>query len=306
MKSDQIIENQDYDLSPILKWRFLAIPLLTIIISFLLNFPIQNKIEGLLRGSLLSNPQCPINYKESKLEFFFKPTLILKNISIPGRCLSAERSDQIELPQLKISFVNFSISPFGIITSLTTGIQQSRIQTEQILGASEQIIKTTGTVLDLKSLMPALGQAFRMEGKVETTALVDLAAQKVSNIKFLLKSKDFVIPAQRISGFDLPQMNIKNLVLKGTYHQSGKVTIDQLVLTDQGSPINANFKGTLLLNRDQFSLSNLDLNGELKFDDTFLNNMAILKLFLNQFTQKDGYYQIKLGGTIASPMPIQN
>lgn len=305
MKLENTIKDEDYNLSHILKARFLAIPLIFIFIGFIVNYPLTSKIENILKSTLLANPQCPISYKESKLEFFFKPSLTLKNLSMPGRCLNENKMDNIELPQLKISFVNFSISPFGVITKLTTSLGASRIQSEQILGASEQIIKTSGTSFDLKTLMPLLGSNFKMEGKVEATALIDLKAEKISNIKFLLKSKDFVIPAQRLNSFDLPQMNIKNLSIKGTYLQSGKVTIDQLVLTDQGSPINANFKGSILINRNQFSLSNLDLNGELKFDETFLNNISILKLFLNQFAQKDGYYQIKLGGTIASPMPLQ-
>jgi hypothetical protein len=187
---------------------------------------------------------------------------------------------------------------------LKTNLAGTILHTKQTIGSTEQIVNTLGSVLDLSTLMPYL-TTFKMSGHVETSALTNIKNGKVNTSKFLLKSKDFVIPSQRLDSLDLPNMNIKNLMFKGTYDRSGKIKIESLVLGDDKSPIRATFKGDLWPNEFQFRLSRIDLTGEVIFSDSFLESFSIVKLFFSQFPQKDGYYQIKLGGTIGSPTPIQ-
>jgi hypothetical protein len=303
LRLDNSIEESDYVLPTLGKPKWLIIVAASTIVAFLFNFSFSERIENIIRGALGSNPQCPISYKEMKFELFF-PKVILKDVSMPGRCLSQSATKSIDLRQVYLSFIGFSFSPLGVNTELKTNLSGSIIHSKQTLGSSEQVINTLGSVIDLSSLMPYL-TSFKMSGHVETSALTNIKNGKVNTSKFLLKSKDFVIPSQRMDSLDLPNMNIKNLMFKGTYDRSGKIKIESLVLGDDKSPIRATFKGDLWPNEFQFRLSRIDLTGEVIFSESFLESFSILKLFFSQFPQKDGYYQIKLGGTIGSPTPIQ-
>jgi hypothetical protein len=303
LRLDNSIEENDYVLPALGKPKWLLLVAATTVIAFLVNFSFSERIENSIRGALGSNAQCPIAYKEMKFELFF-PKVIIKDISMPGRCLSQSAAKNIDLRQVNLSFIGFSFSPLGINTELRTNLDGTILHTKQTIGSSEQVINTLGSVLDLSSLMPYL-TTFKMSGHVETSALTNIKNGKVNTSKFLLKSKDFVIPTQRLDSLDLPNMNIKNLMFKGTYDRSGKIKIESLVLGDDKSPIRATFKGDLWPNEFQFRLSRIDLTGEVIFSESFLESFSIIKIFFSQFPQKDGYYQIKLGGTIGSPTPVQ-
>ncbi|MFZ4713511.1 MAG: hypothetical protein ACOYL6_07365 [Bacteriovoracaceae bacterium] len=297
------IEESDYPLPSLSKVKWTLLVLGMILAGFLFNFSFAERIENLVRSALTQNASCPVSYKDMKFEFFW-PKVIVHDISMPGRCVSETATKAVELKQVAISLIGMSFSPLGINSELKTNFDGSIIHTKQIVGSSEQIINTLGTKLDLSTLMPYFS-TFKMGGHLETSALTDIQNKKVYTSKFLLKSKDFFIPAQRLESLDLPNMKINNFLFKGSYDRSGKIKIESLVLGDEKSPIRANFKGELWPNEFQFRLSRIDLTGEVIFSESFLESFSIIKLFFSQFPQKDGYYQIKLGGTLTSPTPIQ-
>lgn len=303
MRLENSIEESDYKLPQISKVKWVSLLILVLICGFIFNFSFSERIEGLIRLNLTKNTSCPINYKEAKFELFF-PKVILKSIALPGRCFSSSNQRPLEIKQLNLNFIGPSLSPLGLNFSVKTNLDKSRINTKQTIGATTQIINTSGTVLDLGTLMPILGMNFKMQGDVETNALVNIENTKLNNTKFLLKSKNFFIPSQKLESFDIPNLNMKNFVMKGVYDRTGKLHLDDLVLGDKGAPIYANLKGDVYLNNLSIGDSRLDLRGEIIFAPDFLESFAILKLFLNQFSQKDGYYQIKLGGTLKSPVPL--
>lgn len=304
MRLENSIEESDYTLPPISKIKWISILLAVLIAGFILNFSFSERIEGLIRLNLTKNSSCPINYKEAKFELFF-PKVILKNIAMPGRCFSPSNQRPLEIKQLALNFIGPSFSPLGLNFSLKTNLDKSKINTKQTLGATSQVINTSGTVLDLGSLTPILGMTFKLLGEIETNALIQIENSKINNAKFLLKSKNFFIPAQKLESFEIPNLNLKNFLMKGVYDRSGKLHIDDLVVGDKGAPIYANLKGDVFINNLSIADSRIDLKGEIIFSPEFLESFAILKLFLGQFSQKDGYYQIKLGGTLKSPIPIQ-
>lgn len=304
MRLENSIEENDYALPPISKVKWAMLLILTIILGFFLNFSFSERIENLIRLNLTKNPGCPINYKEAKFELFF-PKVILKNIVMPGRCFSSSNQRALELKQLALNFIGPSFSPLGLNFSIKTNLEKSKIISKQTLGATTQIINTSGTVLDLGTLTQIMGMSFKMLGEVETNTLIQIEHSKINNAKFLLKSKTFFIPGQKLESFEIPNLNLKNFVMKGIYDRTGKLHIDDLVLGDKGAPLYANLKGDIFINNLSIGDSRLDLKGEIIFSPEFLESFAILKLFLAQFSQKDGYYQIKLGGTLKSPMPLQ-
>lgn len=304
MRLENSIEESDYTLPAFSKLKWILLLILVMISGFVFNFSFAKRIESLIKLNLTKNASCPINYKEAKFELFF-PKIILKNIAIPGRCFSPNNQKPLELKQLNLNFIGPSFSPLGLNFSVKTNLDKSSISSKQTIGVTTQIINTLGTILDLGTLGPILGIGFKMQGNVETNALLQIESTKLSSAKFLLKSKNFFIPAQKLESFEIPNLNLKNFVMKGVYDRTGKLHIDDLVLGDKGAPIYANLKGDIFVNNLSFGDSRIDLKGEIIFSPEFLDSFGILKLFLAQFSQKDGYYQIKLGGTLKSPIPIQ-
>ncbi len=302
MRLENAVEESDYTLPTFSKIKWTLLVLAVIIFGFMFNFSFTERVEHILKGALNANPRCPISYKELKLGFFF-PKAILNDVSMPGRCAAANATKPIEFSQVNINLIGFSFSPFGPNLELKTTLGGSNIRTKQTIGPTEQIINTQGTTLNLKTLLEYLGSDFKLQGQMETNALVNLKNNKVNSTKFLLKSKDLFIPSQRLQALDLPNLNLKNFSFKGVYDNSKKIRIESLIIGDDKSPIRASFKGDIWPNEFQFAMSRIELTGEVIFSEAFLESFSIVKMLFQNFPQRDGYYQVKLGGTIGSPSP---
>ena len=72
---------------------------------------------------------------------------------------------------------------------------------------------------------------------------------------------------------------------------------------DTDSPLRANFKGKIDLQEGNIAMSPLDLSGEIAFSENFKNSLPLVSMLFQSFSQKDGFYQIRLGGTLGSPKP---
>jgi hypothetical protein len=66
----------------------------------------------------------------------------------------------------------------------------------------------------------------------------------------------------------------------------------------------ANFKGKIQLQEGSVSFSPLDLRGEIAFTENFKQSVPLVELFFQTYEQKDGFYQIRLGGTLGQPRLI--
>ena len=79
------------------------------------------------------------------------------------------------------------------------------------------------------------------------------------------------------------------------------INVKKIILGDPQSPMRANFKGTIDVQKSNVSFSPINLAGEIAFTQTFKENVPLVDLFFQNFLQKDGFYQIRLGGMLGQP-----
>ena len=126
----------------------------------------------------------------------------------------------------------------------------------------------------------------------------------ISNLELKARSKDFQIPSQNIQGFTTPNLRINEFFMEGATENPPRLRIEKILLGDVNSPMRANFKGKIDLQDGNIAFSPLDLKGEVAFSDSFRQSLPLIDMIFQTFTQKDGFYQIKLGGTLGSPKPM--
>jgi len=123
----------------------------------------------------------------------------------------------------------------------------------------------------------------------------------LQELSFKAQSKDFQLPPQNIEGFTTPSMKVNDLYIEATSEAAPRVNVNKMIVGDTDSPMRANFKGKIDLQQGNIAFSPIDLGGEIAFTESFRQTVPLVDLFFQSFPQKDGFYQIRLGGTLGQP-----
>ncbi len=300
-----LVSPEHYLLPKISKWKLTGLVFAIFIVGFTTSFPFQEKLDGLVQDKLNSIPNCSISYKNLKLEYFF-PQIVINNAVIPPGCFKQRNTSNLFIDSLSIKLNGLSFSPFGLSSIMTIKIGQSEINIEQATSVSDQRIAIRNTNIHTGSLIPMLTNAFKIEGDLDSQVSFELKNNKVSTADLLLQSTDFKIPPQPIAMFTLPtKLKVDILKIKAQLDSSSKLHLAYLLLGNERSPIRAKFTGNIYVIQSNLGNSTLDLKGEISFSNEFLAipGLSILKTLLAAFDKKDGFYQIKVGGRLSSPVP---
>ena len=171
-----------------------------------------------------------------------------------------------------------------------------------VQGFGERTIRIKDQPVVISRLQPVLGSSFKLSGNLT----LDLIA-KVTNAGFLkdldfkMRSTDFQLPSQNIQGFNTPNVKLNEFYLEALAENSSTVKIDKFIVGDPDSPIRANLKGKIDLQQGNMAFSNIDLKGEISFTENFKQTVPLVDLFFQNFSQKDGFYQIRIGGNLGEP-----
>ncbi|ATH07506.1 type II secretion system protein GspN [Halobacteriovorax marinus] len=277
-----------------------------IFLAFLMNFPIGTILKSQVENAIRSNPTCPITYDEMRFEWFL-PKVILTKPVVSGRCYS-NPSSSLKLSDLVISFQSPSFWPLGIKLHSKVKHKLSVINIYPTVGIGGTVIKVEKSSLSHKTLKEFLGtKSLNFTGDIEIESLVKIDGSKLSQSDFLITSSNLSIPGQNIGGFDLPNLPIGALQLKGSLNSKDLLEIQDFQLGSPTSPVMAEANGVIKLNTHNMSNSTLDIAGEVKFSPSFLENFAIINMMLSgkESTNK-GFYKFKVGGKFAAPMPSFN
>ena len=298
MSSTKEIEDIDYSMPKLgkLKWFFL-IGVSTLLFLFL-SFPIKQMIHSTLQSQLASIPGCPLTYKEIKFEFLL-PKILVKDVNIPMSCFKRPGAP-LKLKQIALNWRGFNFVPFGPHFKLKTNIFGNDIAAFYSLGLGSQVIKVQDLKFKLDSLKQIMPQ-LRLAGFLKVNSLIKFNSQGPQDIKLTIQSKNLNLPPQEVMKFKLPNLQINNFFVKANMIKPNELQINDFILGDTESPIRANFKGKIKLNQKFLKSSQLDLDGEVAFSQIFLEQFAIIKLFMNKFTKKDDFYQLHFDGPITAP-----
>lgn len=299
MNNQEELEEIDYSYPIIGKMKLTYVFLIIFSFGFISYFPFMYSLKSLIKNQLRSIPNCSVSYDDITLELFM-PKVIVTNIKIPRRCISAT-SPNIKIKDLSLYFRGMSFSPFGPHFKLVTNLSDIPLESYVTIGPSEIAVNLRENVIDLAKLNKIIPD-FSLSGKVTIDALVKTSNFKLSDLKVNIRSKDLTLPGQSIRGFKLNTMRLNNLLLKANMVKQ-KVKVEDFILGDEQADIRANFKGDIKLNQRNIITSVLNLSGEVAFSNKFLDDYSIIKLVMNKFDKKDDFYQIKLGGTFSNPKP---
>jgi hypothetical protein len=268
------------------------------IVAFLNFYPIGTELKGLIKKNLKGS-SCNPDWDDIRVEWLL-PKLVITDLIIPANCLG--RMGQ----PLKFSFVNLnfhfiSFSPVGIPFKIETEINAQPLSLYFVQGFGERMFRLKDQKISFSRLQSLMGQL-----KVGGNATVDMSLLLANNntIKTLAlkaESKDFQIPSQNLQGFTTPNLKINTLAVEANLETPPRVSVDKLFMGDTNSPLRAQFKGYLDLQSGSLAFSPLNLTGEVAFSEQFKQQLPLIDMMFQSFTQKDGFYQIRLGGTLGAP-----
>ena len=273
----------------------------TLLLAFLFNFPFSGGIKPLIAERINKNRACPITYQSLDIGYFL-PKIILDHPTISGNCFKSPGKN-ISFDEAYFQITMPSFWPIGLKTKFHASSDDATLNIFPRIafgGHAIQIEDTTikGSFLNQFSPLPNL-----LKGDIKVQANLDIKREQIETGNIILKSKNLHIHTQNISGFNLPTIALRNLDVAGTITKK-KVHLKAIRLGDKDSPLQAEFKGSIVLSSQNISFSSLNLQGKFRIDDSILNTIGLLRIMLNGKKKKDNFYFLQLKGTLARPQPV--
>ncbi|MDO9181705.1 MAG: hypothetical protein Q7U04_04825 [Bacteriovorax sp.] len=285
------------------KPRLILTGLFLLVVGFLFNFSLEDKLNNWLLTTLSNNEACPIIFEKAELSYFL-PKINIKKPVILGTCFG-QPGNKLPLQELVIALNYPSFYPPGIKLHISAKEGKTNINLYPILSPMSQYLDIENTKIDNKIFAAmsidnksSLGGMLTIEGSLKfNSGILEDGALHIS-------SNDFHLPPQNIKGFEMTLLNLKHIDIKTHFTNKLTMQIDHIEVGQAGSPIELNLKGNLILNSSSFLSSQLQLSGPLKLSNYILVNFAFIKLFLPA-ENTSGTYQMKINGLLGNMGPPQ-
>ena len=275
--------------------------------AFLNFYPIGDKLKSQIKILTQNNPGCNPNFDEIRMEWLL-PKIIVSDLSVPAACLGRQGED-LKFNFVKLNYHFISFSPFGLPFRLDTEVAGQPISLYYVQGIGKQMIRLKDQKLVLNRLQPLIGANFKLAGNLTVDLNLLMVNNQIDKLTFKAQSKDLQIPAQNLNlqglPVPLPSLKMNEFFVEANSDVPPRISIDRLILGDPESPVRANFKGSIELMNGAVGMSPMSLTGELALSEQFnQQTVGMVKNFLSSYTQKDGFYQLKIGGTLGAPAPM--
>lgn len=268
------------------------------IMAFLNFYPIGTMLKTQLKNNLGASG-CNPDFDQIRIEWLM-PKIIVSNLVIPANCLNRE-GEALKLNFVSLNYQLINFSPLGLPFRLDTEISGQPLSVYYVQGFGEQLIRLKDQKLVLSRLESILGKNLKLSGSVVVDMSLSLTDQSVKSMTLKAISKDFQIPAQRLMDFPIPNLKLNEFYLEAEANNPPTIAINKLILGDSNAPIRANLRGKIIKAIGDFSNSPLDLSGEVSLDEKIRQTQPLLEMMLQSFPQKDGFYQVRLSGTLGAP-----
>lgn len=284
------------------KFKFYLYPIIVIFLfsfSFLNSFPIGEQLKNFMKKNL-AGTACNPDYDDLRIEWIL-PKIVVSGLNIPSGCIG-RTGDPLKFTFVSIQFNLISFSPFGIPFKIVSELNGQPMTVYYVQGFGERTVRIKDQPIVISRLQSILSSSFKLSGNL----MLDLTA-KITNagllkdLDFKMRSTDFQLPSQNVQGFNTPNVKLNELYIEALAENSSTVKIDKFIVGDPDSPIRANLKGKIDLQQGNMAFSILDLKGEISFTENFKQTVPLVDLFFQNFSQKDGFYQIRIGGNLGEP-----
>jgi hypothetical protein len=270
-----------------------------LLFGFIINLSLMDKIQTFLNLALTKNPDCPMSF--NKLDYsIFPPKLIINKLSIQGTCFG-HPSNQLLIDDIKIGPDFPSISRLGMRFNIQIKAQDSILNLSPIISFKKLFIEIDKSSINA-NIIRVLTEDNKspIAGKLSIMGFIEFSNQNLNDANITIESNNFFFPSQRLSGFDLPIINLNKFNLKAYVKDQGQLKIESIEIGKENGPVEIRLHGDMLINQNQFMTSTLNLNGSLKLSANFISNFSFINLMLPQ-GHPDGKYQMRIQGPLQSP-----
>lgn len=276
------------------------IPPFFFMFSFFLNFPFSQKLESFLKKSV-TQPNCHLKLKNLQLGLLL-PSISAEELKIPKGCFNSINSD-IDLSNVSLQWRVVSFFPFGIPFKVETKLNGENLEFFFIQGISTSTLRMIDQKISSSLLENLLGPV-KIKGDLISDATIELEKFLLHRLDVRITSKNIALPSQNIEGFNTPELKLNDFFLEAKSESDSKINIEKLIFGTPESPIRGNFKGKIDLKSVNIKFSPLSMNGEVSFSQELKEKIPLIDMIFQTFPQKDGFYQIKLGGTLGAPKTL--
>lgn len=270
------------------------------VFAFMNFYPIGDKLKVFLKSNL-KGTGCNPDFDEIRMEWVL-PKVVVSNLVLPASCLGRS-GEPLKFSHLTLNYQLINFAPFGLPFRLDTELNGQPLTVYFVQGFGQRLIRLKDQTIALARLQPLMGGNFKLAGNVTVDLNLTLANNVMKGLNLIAESRDLQIPSQSIQGFTAPNLRINTLRIDANSDTPPRVNVDKLILGDAESPLRANFKGRIDLQDGAVAFSPLNLTGEVAFSENFKQQLPLIDMMFQSFTQKDGFYQIRLGGTLGAPKP---
>lgn len=270
------------------------------IVAFLNFYPISDQLKSFMKKNLAGSG-CNPDYDKISIEWLL-PKLIVSDLALPSGCIGQSTGDGLKFKFVTINFHFINFSPIGLPFKIDTEMNDQPISFYFVQGLGTRMIRLKDQAFVLARLQPLLGGKLSVSGDV-TIDLNLLLSNKndLESMALKIRSHNFQLPSQNLQGFTTPNLRLNDLYLEANSQNPPRITVERFIVGDTDSPMRANFKGKVDLHKENIAFSPIDLSGEVAFSESFKQQLPLIDMAFQSFTQKDGFYQIRLGGILGEP-----
>lgn len=268
------------------------------VVAFLSHFPLEDRVQRLVKAQLAQIPGCRGDFARLQFELVL-PKVLLSDVTLPASCFG-KSGPPLTMRHAALRFGGPSFAPFGAAFTIEGDVNGQPLTIHYAAGVNSQVVNIQEESLNLAKLVGALPGMPKLEGRMKLNAKITVTGRVLEELKLLAESRDLVIPAQAVGDFRLPRLDLGSFAARVQSDGPNRVRVEEFLLGKPEAPVRMKFTG-VVTPAAQAANTGLDLKGEAAFSPAFLEAFPILNLMLPQFAQKDGFHQIKLGGTLGAP-----
>ncbi len=294
------LDQVEYD-SGVSKWLLALGMGICFVVAFLSHFPLEERVQRLVKAQLAQLPGCSGRFERLQFEFML-PKALISDVTLPASCFGRSGAPLV-MRHLTLRFAGPSFAPLGLAFTVEGDVNGQPLTIRSAVGMGTQVISLHEEALNLAKLAGALPGLPRLEGTLKLNAKVTLQDQQLEDLQLLAESQNLTVPAQALGDFRLPRLALGTLGARVRSEGPRRLLVEELFLGRPDAPVRMKFSGTVDAVPEAMAQSRLNLKGEATFSPEFQEAFPILNLMLPQFSQKDGFYQIRLAGTLGAPQP---
>lgn len=305
MTNERLTENEtspnNYQNFPLKSFLWSIIILLSLIIGIFAHLSVGSWMESKLNQVLVTIPNCQITYQEFHFSWLPLPEIKLNRPRILGKC-SPFGNRPLELSILSLQFRGPGIFPLGLKVKINIQFGRSSLDLFATLNPKHQVLAIRDGAINLTDLRKIVNVPVDLKGAALANALIEIENNKVVKGEYRLDLRALEIPAQTIQAIALPQLALEKGQMILTQNPK-EIIVENLELGGANAPLRAEFKGKVSFISAMPLLSPLDLKGRVRFSPQLLQDFAIINLFTAGLKQDNGFYSVRIGGTLGKPSP---